>query len=104
MGENIEASLLREANQILLERNRQLVDALSDMLTLEPTIEQRARAIEVWRKEAGAPTLSRRTEPICRRTLCAVQRMTASFHKEATAAICTGCSASATSSRGCGLA
>jgi hypothetical protein len=56
MGENIEASLLREANQVLLERNRRLVDALGDMLTLEPTAEQRARAIEVWRKEAGAPT------------------------------------------------
>jgi hypothetical protein len=56
MGENIEASLLREANQVLLERNRRLVEALGEMLTLEPTAEQRARAIEVWRKEAGAPT------------------------------------------------
>jgi hypothetical protein len=56
MNNNIEADLLREANQVLLERNRRLVDALGDMLTLEPTIEQRARAIEVWRKEAGAPT------------------------------------------------
>ena len=32
------------------------LEALGEMLTLEPTAEQRARAIEVWRKEAGAPT------------------------------------------------
>jgi hypothetical protein len=56
MGDNIEADLLREANQVLLERNRRLVDALGDMLTLEPTSEQRARAIEVWRREMGVPT------------------------------------------------
>ena len=56
MGDNIEADLLREANVVLLERSRQLADALGDMLTLEPTAEQRARAIEVWRKEAGVPT------------------------------------------------
>ena len=67
MGENIEASLLREANQVLLERNRRLVDALGDMLTLEPTIEQRARAIEVWRKEAGAPSWQR--PPACSASL-----------------------------------
>lgn len=48
--------LMHEANAILLERNRRLVEALGEMLTLEPTAEQRARAIEVWRKEAGAPT------------------------------------------------
>ena len=56
MGENIEASLLREANQILLERNRQLADALGEMLTLGPTAEQRARATEVWQRERGVPT------------------------------------------------
>lgn len=56
MGDNIEADLLREANQVLLERNRRLVDALGDMLTLEPTAEQRARAIEVWQRERGVPT------------------------------------------------
>ena len=56
MGENIEASLLREANQILLERNRRLVDALGDMLTLERTAEQHARATEVWQRERGVPT------------------------------------------------
>ena len=48
--------LIYEANAILLERNSRLVEALGEMLTLEPTAEQRARAIEVWRKEAGAPT------------------------------------------------
>ena len=56
MGDNIEADLLREANKVLLERNRRLVEALGDMLTLEPTSEQRARAIEVWRREMGVPT------------------------------------------------
>lgn len=56
MGDNIETDLLREANQVLLERNRRLVEALGDMLTLEPTSEQRARAIEVWRREMGVPT------------------------------------------------
>ncbi len=55
MGDNIEAGLLREANTILLERNRRLVEALGDMLTLEPTAEQRAHATEVWRKECGVP-------------------------------------------------
>jgi hypothetical protein len=56
MDAPLELELLREANAVLLARNERLVDALGDMLTLEPTIEQRARAIEVWRKEAGAPT------------------------------------------------
>lgn len=45
--------LMHEANTILLERNRRLADALGDMLTLEPTSEQRARAIEVWQREMG---------------------------------------------------
>ena len=54
-NEVIELLMLREDNKVLLERNSRLVDALGDMLTLEPTVEQRARAIEVWRKEAGAP-------------------------------------------------
>ena len=48
--------LMHEANTILLERNRRLADALGDMLTLEPTSEQRARAIEVWQREVGVPT------------------------------------------------
>ena len=52
-NEVIELLMLREANQILLERNRRLVEALGEMLTLEPTAEQRARAIEVWRREIG---------------------------------------------------
>ena len=56
MNNNIEAGLLREANQVLLERNRRLVEALGEMLTLEPTIEQRARATEVWQRERGVPT------------------------------------------------
>ena len=33
-----------------------LVEALGDMLTLEPTAEQRARAAEVWQRERGVPT------------------------------------------------
>ena len=56
MGENIEADLLREANHVLLERNRRLVEALGEMLTLEPTAERRARATEVWQHETGVPT------------------------------------------------
>ena len=52
-NEVIELLMLREANKVLLERNSRLVDALGDMLTLEPTVEQRARAIEVWRREIG---------------------------------------------------
>ena len=48
--------IMHEANTVLLERNRRLVEALGDMLTLEPTAEQRARAIEVWRREMGVPT------------------------------------------------
>jgi len=56
MGDNIETDLLREANQVLLKRNRRLVEALGDMLTLEPTAEQRARATEVWQRERGVPT------------------------------------------------
>ena len=55
-NEVIELLMLREANKVLRERTSRLVDALGDMLTLEPAAEQRARAIEVWRKEAGAPT------------------------------------------------
>ena len=55
-NEVIELLMLREANQVLLERNRRLVEALGDMLTLEPTSEQRARAIEVWQREMGVPT------------------------------------------------
>ena len=55
-NEVIELLMLREANQVLLERNRRLVDALGDMLTLEPTAEQRARAAEVWQRERGVPT------------------------------------------------
>lgn len=55
-NEVIELLMLREANQVLLERNRRLVDALGDMLTLEPTAEQRARATEVWQRERGVPT------------------------------------------------
>ena len=55
MNNNIEADLLREANQVLLERNRRLVDALGDMLALDPSPEDRQRAIAVWRKECGVP-------------------------------------------------
>lgn len=55
-NEVIELLMLREANQVLLERNRRLVDALGDMLTLERTAEQRARATEVWQRERGVPT------------------------------------------------
>lgn len=55
-NEVIELLMLREANQVLLERNRRLVEALGDMLTLEPTAEQRARATEVWQRERGVPT------------------------------------------------
>ena len=55
-NEVIELLMLREANQVLLERNRRLVDALGDMLTLEPTTEQRARATEAWQRERGVPT------------------------------------------------
>lgn len=55
-NEVIELLMLREANQVLFERNRQLADALGDMLTLEPTAEQRARATEVWQRERGVPT------------------------------------------------
>lgn len=55
-NEVIELLMLREANQVLLERNRRLADALGDMLTLEPTAEQRARATEVWQRERGVPT------------------------------------------------
>lgn len=33
MGDNIETDLLREANQVLLERNRRLVEALDGELT-----------------------------------------------------------------------
>lgn len=55
-SEVIELLMLREANQVLLERNRRLVEALGDMLTLEPTAEQRARATEVWQRECGVPT------------------------------------------------
>ena len=55
-NEVIELLMLRDANQVLLERNRRLVEALGEMLTLEPTSEQRARAIEVWQRETGVPT------------------------------------------------
>ena len=55
-NEVIELLMLREANQVLLERNRRLVEALGDMLTLERTAEQRARATEVWQRERGVPT------------------------------------------------
>ena len=55
-NEVIELLMLREANQILLERNRRLVEALGDMLPLERTAEQRARATEVWQRERGVPT------------------------------------------------
>ena len=48
--------IMHEANTVLLERNRRLAEALGDMLTLEPTAEQRARAIEVWSREMGVPT------------------------------------------------
>lgn len=49
----IERELLREANDILMARNERLREALGDMLTMEPSPEQRQRAIEVWRKECG---------------------------------------------------
>lgn len=55
-NEVIELLMLREANQVLLERNRRLVEALGDMLTQERTAEQRARATEVWQRERGVPT------------------------------------------------
>ena len=55
-NEVIELLMLREANQVLLERNRRLVEVLGDMLTLERTAEQRARATEVWQRERGVPT------------------------------------------------
>ena len=48
--------ITHEANTVLLERNRRLVEAPGDMLTLEPTAEQRARATEVWQREHGVPT------------------------------------------------
>lgn len=48
--------LMHDANEVLLERNRRLAEALGDMLTLEPTAEQRARATEVWQRERGVPT------------------------------------------------
>lgn len=55
-NEVIELLMLREANQVLLERNRRLVEALGEMRTLESTAEQRARADEVWQRERGVPT------------------------------------------------
>ena len=55
-NEVIELLMLREANQVLLERNRRLVEALGDLLTLERTAEQHARAAEVWQRERGVPT------------------------------------------------
>jgi hypothetical protein len=55
-NEVIELLMLREANDILMARNQKLVEALGDMLTLEPTAEQRARATEVWQRERGVPT------------------------------------------------
>lgn len=55
-NEVIELLMLREANQVLLERNRRLVEALGDMLPLERTAEQHARATEVWQRERGVPT------------------------------------------------
>lgn len=49
----MELELLREANDILMARNQKLVDALGDMLALDPSPEQHQRAIAVWRKECG---------------------------------------------------
>lgn len=56
MNETLDAELLHQANLILLERNRKLVEALDEMLTLEPTPEQRRRAIEVRNRERGIPS------------------------------------------------
>lgn len=53
MDANLELELLREANDILMARNQKLVDALGDMLALDPSPEQHQRAIAVWRKECG---------------------------------------------------
>lgn len=55
MDESLEVQLLREANAVLMERNQKLVDALGDMLTLDPSPEQHQRAKAVWRKECGVP-------------------------------------------------
>jgi hypothetical protein len=53
MDAPLELELLREANAVLLARNERLVDALGDMLALDPSPEDRQRAIAVWRKECG---------------------------------------------------
>ena len=41
MNNNIEAGLLREANQVLLERNRRLVEALGDRWLLAKPVQRR---------------------------------------------------------------
>ena len=45
--------LMRDANAALLKRNRQLAEALNDMLLAKPTPEQRANAFNVLCAETG---------------------------------------------------
>lgn len=45
--------LMRDANAVLLKRNKQLVEALNDMLLAKPTPEQRANAFNVLCAETG---------------------------------------------------
>lgn len=45
--------LMRDANAVLLKRNKQLVEALNDMLLAKPTPEQRANAFNVLCTETG---------------------------------------------------
>lgn len=45
--------LMRDANAVLLKRNKQLAEALNDMLLAKPTPEQRANAFNVLCAETG---------------------------------------------------
>lgn len=45
--------LMRDANAALLKRNKQLAEALNDMLLAKPTPEQRANAFNVLCAETG---------------------------------------------------
>ena len=45
--------LMRDANAVLLKRNKQLAEALNDMLLAKPTPEQRANAFSVLCAETG---------------------------------------------------
>lgn len=45
--------LMRDANAVLLKRNKQLVEALNDVLLAKPTPEQRANAFNVLCAETG---------------------------------------------------